>query len=158
MFFHLALDRPAEDAEGEVLLEADDVGAPLQFLGEGQRDTGDPDLELGVGVEGARGLHAELRDAPIQDAVVGGLRSGEPLLIDHDQPVVGEDEHVAEDFESLPDGFARHEDGREVFLHLRDVDLRGVSEQAAEESHGPEYAKRLSISDFNLEPHRFRRV
>ena len=68
----LALDRPAEDAEGEVLLEADDVG---------------------------------------------------------------EDEHIAEDLESLPDGFAGCEHRREILLNLGDVDFRGVSEQAAEASH-----------------------
>jgi hypothetical protein len=128
----LAFDRAAEDAEGEVLLEADDVGAALQFLHPGQASAGDPDFKFGVGIEGAGGLHAELRDALVEDAVVGGLRAGEPLLIDQDQAVVGKDEEVAEDLETLPDGFARHEHGREFLLNLRDIDLRGVSEQAAE--------------------------
>jgi hypothetical protein len=128
----LSFDRAAEDAEGEVLLEADDVGAALQFLDPRQAAAGDPDFELGVGIEAPRRLHAELRDALIEDAVVGGLRSGEPLLIDQDQAVVGEDEEVAEELKTLPDDFARHEHGREFLLNLRNVDLRGVSEQIAE--------------------------
>jgi hypothetical protein len=51
--------------------------------------------------------------ATIQHAVVGRFRSGEPLPIDQDQPVVGENEHIAEDLETLPDDFAGHEHGRE---------------------------------------------
>ena len=81
------------------MLEADDVGAALQFLGKGQAAAGDPDFELCVGIETARCLHAELGDAPIQDAVVGRFRSGEPLLIDQDQAVVGEDEQIAEELD-----------------------------------------------------------
>ena len=124
----LSFDRAAEDAEGEVLLEADDVGAALQFLREGEAAARDPDLEFGVGIEAPRRLHAELRDALVEDAVVGRFRAGEPLLIDQDQPVVGEDEEVAEELKTLPDDFARHEHGRELLLNLRNVDLRGVSE------------------------------
>jgi hypothetical protein len=47
-------------------------------------------------------------------------------------PVVGVKMKVTEELEALPDDFAGHEDGREFLLHLRDVDLRGVSDQAAE--------------------------
>lgn len=49
----------------------------------------------------------------------------EPRLIDQDQAVVGEDEQIAEELETLPDDFARNEHGREFLLNLRDVDLRG---------------------------------
>lgn len=48
--------------------------------------------------------------------------------------VVGEDEQVAEELESLPDDFAGHEDGREFLLNLLDVDLRGVSEEGGDAS------------------------
>jgi hypothetical protein len=47
--------------------------------------------------------------------------------------VVGEDAQATEELKTLFDGLARPEHGREFLLNLRNVDLRGVSEQAAEE-------------------------
>lgn len=57
--------------------------------------------------------------------------------------MVGDDEQIAEDLEPLPDRFAWHEHGREFLLHLGDIDLRGVSKRAAEESH--DFVAALSV-------------
>ena len=50
---------------------------------------------IGVEVKLPRGLDAEVGDAPVRDGVVIDLLAGHALLVDQDDPAVGEDEGVA---------------------------------------------------------------
>jgi hypothetical protein len=50
------------------------------------------------------------------------------LLVDHDEPVVGEYEHIAEDFEPAADSLAWDEHWLEFRLYLRDVDFGRIAE------------------------------
>jgi hypothetical protein len=106
-----ALDVGAENTGAEVLLEADYVRTFFEFLLQSQA-TRDPNLQLGIGIEAACSFHAELGYAAVQNAVVGHLRTGQPLFVDQDEPVIGKHEKVAENFESAADSLAWHEDWR----------------------------------------------
>lgn len=121
-------DAAAEDAVAKVLLEADDVGALFEFFLDGKA-AGGPNLEFGIGVEGAGGFDAELGDAAIKNRVITHFRACEALFVHEDEAVIGEDKEIAEDFKSATDGFAGDEDRGEFGLDLRVVDFSGVAEE-----------------------------
>ncbi len=55
-----------------------------------------------------------------------------PWLIDQDEPVIGEDEKIAENLEGAADGLAGYEDGRELGLNFGVVDFGGIAKEIAE--------------------------
>ena len=53
-----------------------------------------PDLQFSVQVESSSGFDGEVRDLTVEHAVVLDLLTGKPLLVDHQQPTVREQERI----------------------------------------------------------------
>ena len=127
----LAAHPSSKNTVAEVLLQAHDVSALLEFLLDREATRG-PDFQLGVGIKGPSRLNAELSDAPVEHAMISDFGASQPLFIDQDQSVIRENKHVAEDFEGAADLFAGNQNRREVGLNLGVINFSGVAEEMTE--------------------------
>src|SRR3954465_2698211 len=124
----------AGDEGGQQGLHLVDVHAAPELLGDAL-PARDPDRQFGVEVEAARRLHAEVRDALVRHRVVLHLAAGDALLVDEDQPAVGEDEDVADELVARVHLLALGEQAAVLLSDTGGVDPRRVAGDAVEETH-----------------------
>lgn len=129
------LDRSAKGAVGEVFLDADYVGPFFELFCNRRSTARDPNLQFGIRIERSSCFNAELSDTPIENAVVAHLGASQSLFIDHDQPMIGEDQHISKYLETAPNCLTRRKHWLKLGLHLSDIDLGRIAEEAAEQSH-----------------------
>src|SRR5690349_24023835 len=144
----LWLCRSTGDEGGEQGLDLVDVHTPPELLDDAVA-VREPDRQLGVEVEHARGLHPEVGDAAVGDRVVLHLAPGHALLVDEDQPAVGEQERVADEQVGRVHLLAFREQAAVLLRRLLRVDPRRVARDAVEKAHArlPEDVVELDGTD-----------
>lgn len=111
------------------------VELPVERALDRRRRAGHPDLQLRIEVERAGTLDGEAHDAPVGDRQVLDLAAGQALLVDQDQPAVGEQEDIADQPERGLDVFAVPQQAPVFRLGFSRIERAGVAHQAGEDRH-----------------------
>src|SRR6185437_8083474 len=120
---------------GQDRLDLVDVNRAVELLLDRVLDVLEPDEHLGVTVEVTGRLHREVRDAAIRDRFVLDLLAGDALLVDEDQPPVGEQHRVTDELESGEDALALTEDAAELLRRRVGIYWPGVSGDPTHDAH-----------------------
>ena len=86
-------------------------------------------------IEGAGGFDGEAGDRPVGHGGIIDLGAGQALHVDQDQPLVGEDEDIADDLEGKRNLLAVDQHAVQAFGKIARVDARSMAQQSVEQSH-----------------------